>query len=505
MASILLLTILSFGAIVLYRLSLSVLRLRLPLPPGPNRLPLIGNLWNVPRGVDHPWRTYAKWATTYGDIFYLDIPGNPTVVINSAQAAEDLFEKRSGNYSDRPDFTMLKLAGWDINLAFMRYSNRWRTHRRMFHQYFQPRAVPAYYPVQLKATSALLKQLLISPDEFAYHIRHHAGSIIMKTVYGYDVDPNGDRFVELVDRAQEGIHAVGNVGTFIVDYIPSLKYLPPWMPGAKFLRLARAWRKDVEEMAEDPFKYTTELMARGFAPPSLVSENLTKTETLENPTHLEIVRNTAAVAFSAGADTTVSAILSAILAFILYPDIQAKAQAEVDAVIGHGTRLPNFDDRPQLPYIDAIVLEVLRWNPVVPLGVAHRSMKEDVYRGYHIPAGTTVIGNAWAMLHDEKYYPNPMVFDPDRFIPQDGKKTQPEPTVAFGFGRRICPGRYLAINSAWIAITSMASTLSFSKAVDSQGRVIEPSSTYTSKFVSFPLPFECRIKARSAAAQALLD
>ncbi|SJL18346.1 related to cytochrome P450 CYP2 subfamily [Armillaria ostoyae] len=497
MASTLLLAILSFGAFVLCRLSLSILRRRVTLPPGPKRLPLIGNLWNVPRAADYPWRTYAKWATTYGDIFYLDIPGNPTVVINSAQAAADLLEKRSGNYSDRPDFTMMKLAGWDINFGFMRYCDQWRTHRRMFHQYFQPRAVPAHYPVQLKATSVLLKQLLESPDAFVHHIHHHAGSVIMKTVYGYDVDPKGDRFVELVDRAQESVLAVGNVGAFLVDYIPSLKYVPGWMPGAKFLRLARAWRKDVEEMAEEPFKYTTESVVKGFAPPSYVSENLTKIGTSGNVTHLEIVRNTAAVAFSAGAGTdvpspghtglgpatprggpplhtkTVSVVLSTILAFLLYPEVQAKAQAEVDAVIGHGIRLPDFDDRPQMPYTNAIVSEVLRWNPAAPLSIAHRSMKEDAYRGYHIPA---VIGNVWAMLHDEKDYPNPLAFDPDRFIPQDGKEAQPEPTVTFGFGRRICPGRYLALNTAWIAIASMASTLSFSNAV------VEPSDTYTSTF-----------------------
>ncbi|KAK0479643.1 cytochrome P450 [Armillaria novae-zelandiae] len=506
MTSTLLYAILVFTSFVLYRLSLSILYRHLPFPPGPKRLPLIGNLWNVPRTIDHPWRTYAKWAGTYGDVFYLDIPGNPTVVINSAQAAEDLFEKRSGNYSDRPDFTMMKLSGWDYNLAFMRYSNRWRTHRRMFHQYFQPRVVPEYYPVQLKATSVLLKQLLKSPDAFAHHIRHHTGSVIMKTVYGYDVDPNGDQFVELVDRTHESIHMVGNVGSFLVDYIPSLKYLPRWVPGTRFLSLARAWSKDVEEMAEAPFQYTVESVAKGIAPPSFVSENLTtKTGASENAEHLKIVRDTAAVAFSAGADTTVSAVLSAILAFILYPEVQAKAQAEVDAVIGHGIRLPDFDDRPQMPYSDAILSETLRWNPVVPLAVAHRSMKEDVYKGYHIPAGTTVIGNSWAMLHDEKYYPNPLAFDPDRFIPKDGKEAQPEPTFAFGFGRRICPGRHLAQNTAWIAIVSMVSTLSFSKALDSEGRVIEPSSTYTSEFVSFPLPFECRIKPRSAAAQALLD
>ncbi|KAK0479645.1 cytochrome P450-like protein [Armillaria novae-zelandiae] len=109
------------------------------------------------------------------------------------------------------------------------------------------------------------------------------------------------------------------------------------------------------------------------------------------------------------------------------------------------------------------------------------------------------------MLHDEKYYPNPSAFDPDQFIPKDGKEAQPEPTFAFGFGRRICPGRHLAQNTTWIATASMVSTLSFSKALDSEGRTIKLSSAYTSEFVSFPLPLECRIKPRSAAAQALLD
>ncbi|KAK0204931.1 cytochrome P450 [Desarmillaria ectypa] len=509
MVSTLLIASLAFGVLLVYLLSrLSLRRRRLPLPPGPKGLPLIGNLWDVP--TEYPWVTYARWAATYGDVFYLDTPGNPTVIINSSQAAADLFEKRSGNYSDRPgmaDFTMTKLAGWGHNMAFMRYSDWWRMHRRMFHQYFQPRAVPAHHHVQIRATSALLQQLHKSPDAFVHHVRHHAGSVIMKAVYGYDVDPNGDRFVDLVDRALESIRIIGNVGTFLVDYVPSLKYLPRWLPGANFLSLADAWRKDVEEMKDGPFKYASELMANDITAPSFVSENLTKTKDIsmsEKATQLEIIRNTAAVAFAAGADTTVSVVLSAILAFVLYPEVQAKAQAELDTVIGP-TRLPNFDDRPQLPYIEAILLEALRWNPVVPMGIAHRSVKEDVYRGYYIPAGATIVGNAWAILHDEKDYPNPLIFDPDRFMPEEGKEPQPEPIAAFGFGRRICPGRYLALNSAWIAIVSMASTLSFSKAVDSEGRVVEPGDTFTNGFLSFPTPFKCTIKARSARAQELID
>ncbi|KAK0500239.1 cytochrome P450 [Armillaria luteobubalina] len=450
---------------------------------------------------------YARWTATYGDVIYLDTPGNPTVIINSAQAADDLLEKRSKNYSDRPDFTMTKLTGWGHIMGFMRYSDWWRMHRRMFHQYFRPRAVPAYYPVQMKATSVLLQQLHSSPDAFVQHVRHHAGSIIMKTVYGYDVDANGDTFVKLVDQAMDAIRAVGNHGSFLVDYIPSLKYLPRWVPGINFLDLAEGGRKLANDMTEKPFQYASDSWANGSASSSFVSENLTKLKNInmrENAIQLEIIRNTAAVAFSGGADTTVSVVLSVILAFLLYPEVQAKAQAELDAVVG-STRLPNFEDRPQLPYTDAIVLEALRWNPVLPMGLAHRSVEADVYRGYYIPAGATVIANAWAILHDEKDYPNPLVFDPERFMPEDGKELQPSPMGAFGFGRRICPGRYLAINTAWIAIASMASTLSFSKAVDSEGRVVEPSNTFTDGFLSFPVPFKCTIKARSSQAQVVID
>jgi cytochrome P450 len=376
----------------------------------------------------------------------------------------------------------------------------------MFHEHFQLRAVPAYYPVQMKATSTLLQQLLESPDETFHHVRHHAGSIVMKTVYGYDVNPHGDRFVGLVDRALESVHFTANVGTFLVDYIPSLQYLPRWFPGTKFMSLADVWRKDVEAMQEEPFKYASESLNNGTAPSSLVSVNLAKMsniEVSEKKAHVEVIRNTASVAFAAGADTSVQVVLSVILAFLLYPEVQAKAQAELDAVVGH-TRLPNFDDRAQLPYINAVVFEALRWNPATPLGVAHRCVKEDVYRGYYIPAGATVISNVWAILHEEKDYPNPLVFDPNRFIPEDGNEPQPEPTAAFGFGRRICPGRHLALNTVWIAVACMAATLSFSKAIDPEGRVIEPSDTYTDGFVSLPVPFKCAIKARSARAKALI-
>jgi len=82
------------------------------------------------------------------------------------------------------------------------------------------------------------------------------------------------------------------------------------------------------------------------------------------------------------------------LAMTLYPEVQKKAQCEIDQVVGTD-RLPGFEDQAVLPYTSAILKEILRWQQVDTLAVPHRLTEDDTYRGYHLPAGSTVIGNAW--------------------------------------------------------------------------------------------------------------
>ena len=119
------------------------------------------------------------------------------------------------------------------------------------------------------------------------------------------------------------------------------------------------------------------------------------------------------------------------------PEVAKKAQEELDRVVGKG-RLPDFPDRDSLPYIDALMKELLRWNPPLPVSVANRVTQDDVYRGYSIPARATVISNVWAVFRDPNIYPDPEAFNPDRFL-KDGKLNplvfNPEDRV-FGSGRR---------------------------------------------------------------------
>jgi len=196
--------------------------------------------------------------------------------------------------------------------------------------------------------------------------------------------------------------------------------------------------------------------------------------------------------------------LTFILAMVLHPEVQDKAQRELDKVVGNA-RLPNFEDRAELPFVRAIVLECLRWQPVVNLGLPHVVTEDDVYRGMIIPANTVVWANVWGILHDEENYPAPHEFNPDRFVEPASPGVNQYPSEAFGFGRRICPGRYLAENSIWLAIARILATFTICKAVDEKGMPIEPSVEYAPhNSISRPKPFQCRFVPRSEAAVSLI-
>ncbi|OAX35253.1 cytochrome P450 [Rhizopogon vinicolor AM-OR11-026] len=188
----------------------------------------------------------------------------------------------------------------------------------------------------------------------------------------------------------------------------------------------------------------------------------------------------------------------------LFPDVQKKAQAEIDAVVGPD-RLPSFADRDSLPYVEALTKEVLRWNAVVPTGVPHRVMEDDIHDGYYIPKGSLIIPNIWFMLNDPRTYSNPSEFNPERFLANDGKGPEIEPrTICFGFGRRICPGLHLADASVWLSAAMSLAVFDVSKVVEN-GVEIKPEFDSTSGTISHPKPFKCSIKPRSAKALALIQ
>ncbi|KAK2464322.1 hypothetical protein APHAL10511_003779 [Amanita phalloides] len=463
------------------------------LPPGPKGLPFFGLVRNVPH--DYAWLTYAEWAKKYGDVVYLKTYGQPLVILSSFKAANELFEKRSAVYSGRPRMVMAdELMGWDWDFLHMTHSDRWRQHRRVFHQSFQPRAIQGYHPIIRRAALHLVINFAATPEDFVNHIRHFSGGIVLRIAYGYDVTSKNDEYVRLAQAAGGPLLQVVHAGSYLVEYIPVLKYIPSWFPGAAFKRHAKEWAKHAIRLRENPFESVKNAMHSGKARPSMVSKSFEKAHDVASE---EILKNCAGLAYAAGSDTTVSFLESWLLAMAMFPDAQKRACDELDSVVG-GNRLPDFPDREFMPYLGAILMETLRWNPTAPLGVPHATTEEDIYEGYYIPKGARVLGNYWAISRDEELYPDPEMFRPERFLHERGQRElDPAITGAFGFGRRICPGRHLAVHSVWLAMAYTLALFEITPAIDERGHRIDLKRENVSGLTIHPKPFRIQLIPRS--------
>ncbi|GKU00753.1 o-methylsterigmatocystin oxidoreductase [Fusarium langsethiae] len=259
--------------------------------------------------------------------------------------------------------------------------------------------------------------------------------------------------VDLVPFGKGATYLAG-VQRKLANRLFPVRYLPDWLVNDWSLRFARQWRWAITKLHDMPF--------------AAAQAERDKNQKWS----LDDIKGAAGAVFIAGADTTWATCVIFILNMVLHPKIQKKAQDELDAVIRPG-KLPEFSDRPSLPYIEHIVQEIYR---------------------------TVVYANAYAIAHDERVYKAPQDFNPDRY-----GAGEPYPVGNFGFGRRICVGRFLADNSVWIMVATMLFTLHFRKKVAQDGTPIEPRVRFTNGGTCHPEHFDCVIKPRNLTATALIN
>ncbi|EJD46742.1 putative CyP450 monooxygenase [Auricularia subglabra TFB-10046 SS5] len=471
-------------------------------PPGPPGVPLLGNVFDIPAVDSHI--KYFELAKKYGPLFSFTLLNRSFVVISSTTLASELLDKRGTIYSDRPPFPMSDAAGYDWNLTFMRHNESWRVRRRLVHQKFNVNATVKLRGLLRRSTLELAKNLIRSPENFRKHLRRLSASYIMESVYGIQIAEENDPYVEIAHTAMAKLGEVVVPGSNPVDVLPFLLWFPAWVPVlGHWTKWAQSLRKYPRNMVETPYARTKDDIAR-VARPCMAIDGLEIMQ--DDPVITEqIVKDACAVSYLAGADTTVSVLLSFVMAMVLYPEYQLKAQEEVDRVLGE--RLPDFGDEASLPYIEAIIRETYRVYPVAPFAAPHATKEDDVYQGVLIRKGTTVIPNVWAMMRDEDVYQDPHKFNPNRWIKHgaiDPHAPDPRTSGIFGFGRRVCPGRHLGDASVFISIATLLKCFTFRKHVEN-GLDVPPSGEIHTGIVSCPAPFKCAISPRSGSLQALLD
>lgn len=302
--------------------------------------------------------------------------------------------------------------GYEDLLAFTGYTESFRLQRKNIAKVASSNVSLAVFDrVQEEESRHFLLNVLDSPNDLFDHIRLEAGAVILRITYGYTPESHGrDPLVDMARDTMIDFADAAVPGKYLVDVLSfckcsfkerkrrgkcltmTVKYLPDWCPGADFKAKARRMRVQLKKTFDQPFEFTKQQMSENKQKPSFISQAM---ENIGSDAHMEQIHKLSALSlYLGGADTTVSSLMTFFLAMTVFPEVQQKAQEELDRVIG-SDRLPVSADKGSLPYIEAIVKETHRWHPVAPMALPHASDREDSIRGYRIPKGAILLANTW--------------------------------------------------------------------------------------------------------------
>ncbi|KAK0484584.1 cytochrome P450 [Armillaria novae-zelandiae] len=489
---------------------------RASFPPGPRgwTWPILGNIldFNIDQSRLH--LQFSEWKLTYGDIVGLKVAGQSIIVLNSRSVVLDLLGGRAAVYSDRPSMPFFRdLIGWDWVLPLQHYGREMHLQRRMIDRAINTEFSRHFYGMIAQEARILASCLVSNPQEFDKLFLRMTGRTLLRFTLGNQTDQDREKTMVMADALEEGLSLGTSVaGAHLVDLMPSrnisqcLDFVQELIQvhsgivasgtfGVQDKECSTGYGKSLSAMEKSLCSHSIQEDSVSSDPSMLrllVEQNKQMDGSIKDE---KSIKAAVTASYTAGAVSGTETLRVFVLAMMRYPDVQRKAQALIDAAIGR-KGLPTLDDRPSLPYIEAILKETLRWKPVSPLAFPHRTTADDVYKGYFIPKGSTVLPNSWQCLQDEGDYPDPENFLPERFCDSTGSvllNNVPEPRqFAFGYGRRVCPGRNFAENILWVNIATLLSVFDIRRP-DGQK---EPR-IFSHMGLMKPEPFECLFVPRS--------
>ncbi|CAE6488422.1 unnamed protein product [Rhizoctonia solani] len=430
----------------------------------------------------------TKYKRELGDIISTMTLTKTNVYLNTMELATELLDKHASVTSNRPrDIMTNELLGWGASPALRNHDEVQKKMRRVLASALHPTAARSYASQHLDTALGLLREIASNPSSFMASTDAAIATFTVRLAYGYTPKSQQDPTLFMVYDAIRYV-GISLSNHWLVNDFPLLKYIPSWFPGAEFRRIGKKGYASRMRYVSTLFDRVFEQVRQGqVEQPSYVSGLLeSKGGANANSDDTYLIKWTGASIFTAGSTTTSGLIKAFFLMACLNPEAVKKAQSEIDSVVGR-ERIPSLQDRPELPYTDAFVQEIMRMFPPAPL---------DPHR---------------AILRDPKHFASPSTFNPSRFL---GSKPELDPRkFIFGFGRRVCPGLHVANNSVWITCAALLSVFDIragsqlAAKVASLGgrdseRLYELTEPYGASDVS---PFDCEIKPRDAAAVSVLD
>ncbi|XP_049359352.1 cytochrome P450 71A3-like [Solanum verrucosum] len=421
------------------------------LPPSPRKLPIIGNLHQL--GL-HPHRSLHKLSKKYGPVMLLHLGSKPVFVASSAEASRDIMKTHDLVFSSRPNSRMAdKLLYGSKDVAFSPYGEYWRQVRSVtvLHLLSNKR-VRSYSDIREEETSNMIEKIKQGCDSSNSVIDLRdvfscmTNNIISRVALGrkYDeVNKSGMNAKAIIEKLLSLLGTL-NIG----DYIPWLEWVNR-ITGldTKVDKVAKELDIFLESVFEEHIIRNTKGEyhadeAKDFVDVLLEIQNGKETGFILQRDSLKALF---VDSFAAGTDTTHTALEWTMTELLRHPRAMETLQNEVRGLV-QGKAEIKEDDLGNMHYLKAAIKESLRLHPPIPLLIPRESIKDVKLLGYHIPAKTQVIINAWSIGRDPLLWENPEEFRPERFLNSDiDVKGLNFELIPFGGGRRGCPGSTFAI------------------------------------------------------------
>ncbi|KAL6655503.1 hypothetical protein ACP70R_006329 [Stipagrostis hirtigluma subsp. patula] len=441
------------------------------LPPGPKPWPIIGNL-NLLGELPH--RSMHELSKRYGPLMQLRFGSLPVVVGSSAEMAKLFLKTHDAAFCDRPKFAVGKHIAYGYSdMLWASYGAYLRQARKIFAtEVFSPKRLESLEHIRDEEVRVMLRDIRAAAAASGHatvQLRHYLKmatlGVICRIVLGkkYIVEEEADgeggpppatspaEFLAMVDEFFF-LGGVFNIG----DFVPWLD----WLDLQGYIRRMKRSRQMVDRLLDrvlDEHNDRRHHEGEKFVAKDMVDVllHLAHDPNLEVQLSRDNVKALTQDLIAGGTDTSSITVEWAISELLKNPGHFAKATEELDRVVGRD-RLVTERDLPNLPYIEAIIIETMRLHPVAPMLAPHLGREDVSVGGYDIPAGTVVLLNVWSICRAPALWDAPEEFRPERFTESKvDVRGQNFELIPFGSGRRMCPGYSLALKVMQLSLANL--------------------------------------------------
>ncbi|XP_030016755.1 vitamin D 25-hydroxylase [Sphaeramia orbicularis] len=423
-------------------------------PPGPSPIPVIGNIMSL---ATEPHVFLKKQSEIHGKIFSIDLGGIMTVVLNGYDCIRECLYHQGEVFTDRPSLPLFQKMTKMGGLLNCKYSKAWVDHRKLACNSFR-----YFSSSQRMFEKKISEECMFFVDAIDEHkgkpfnpkhlVTNAVSNITNLIIFGQRFTYDDRNFQHMIELFSENVELAVSGWALLYNAFPWIEYVPFGKHQKLFHNAAEVY--DFLQQAIKTFSHgRVPHIPRHYVDVYLDEMELKTKDPRSCYSHENLIYSVGELII-AGTETTTNTLRWAMLYMALYPNIQERVHQEIDRVITNG-RAPTLQDKHKMPYVEAVLHEVLRFCNIVPLGIFRATSQDAKVNGYTIPKGTMVITNLYSVHFDEKYWNDPSVFSPQRFLDSNGNFVRREAFLPFSLGRRQCLGEQLARMEMFLFFTTL--------------------------------------------------